>query len=100
MTKRMRKPRISAAAHATLTRPLIHVDGRFNRGAITRKARNEFRAGRARTWSAAMYAAWKLAHRQLDAAQDYDAARLAYRSAPAGGWPLAKPRAELFPQHA
>ncbi|CCJ07048.1 hypothetical protein [Methylocystis sp. SC2] len=74
--------RISPAAHATLTRPLIHADGRFNRGAITRKARSEFRAGRARTWSAAMFAAWKLAHRQLDAARDYDAARRAFISAP------------------
>lgn len=77
-----RKPRISPAAHAALTRPLIFVDGRFNRGAISAKARSEFRAGRARTWSAAMFAAWDLAHRQLDAARDYDAARCAYRSAP------------------
>lgn len=77
-----RKAKISSAAHATLTRPLIFEDGRFNRGAITRKARSEFRAGRARTWSAAMYSAWKLAHRQLDAAQDYNAARRAYASAP------------------
>lgn len=96
-----RKSRISPVAHATLTRPLLHIDGRFNRGAITRKARSEFRAGRARTWSAAMFAAWDLAHRQLGAARDYDAARRTYASAPAGGWPLAKPRAEqLFPQHA
>jgi hypothetical protein len=82
MNKRARKPRISPAAHATLTRPLIHADGRFNRGAITRKARIEFRAGRARTWSAAMYSAWNLAHRQIDAARDYDAARCAFISAP------------------
>lgn len=95
-----RAPRISAAAYATLTRPLLHADGRFNRGAINRKARSEFRAGRARTWSAAMFAAWKLAQRQLEAAQDYDVARRAFRSAPAGGWPRAKPRAEYFLQHA
>ena len=93
-------PGISLAAYATLTRPLLHADGRFNRSAICRKARSEFLAGRARTWSHAMFAAWDLAHRQIDAARGYDAARRAYRSAPAGGWPLAKPRAEFFQQHA
>jgi len=79
---RKRKPRISPAAHGTLTRPLIHVDGRFDRAAICRKARSEWRAGRARSWSAAMENAWALAHRQLEAARDYDAARRAFAKAP------------------
>jgi hypothetical protein len=79
---RKRKPVISLAAHATLTRPLIFVDGRFDRAAICRKARSEYRASRARTWSQAMEHAWALAHRQLDAAQDYDAACRAFAKAP------------------
>ena len=97
-----RKPLISSAAHATLTRPLIFADGRFNRGAITRKARSEFRAGRARTWSAAMSSAWDLAHRQIEAARDYDAARRAYASAPNIPWIYAAARRaeRSFPQHA
>jgi hypothetical protein len=95
-----RHPHISPAAHATLTRPLIFEDGRFNRGAISAKARRDFRAGHARTWSKAMESAWALARRQLEKARQYDADRRVYRSAPAGGWPLAKPRREAFPQHA
>ena len=91
-----RKPIISAAAHATLTRPLIHVDGRFNRAAVCRKARSEWKAQRARTWSHAMENAWALAHRQLDAARDYDAARRAYAKAPN----LRRSSARHFPQYA
>jgi hypothetical protein len=82
MIRSHRHPRISPAAHATLTRPLIFEDGRFNRGAISAKARRDFRAGYARTWSKAMENAWALAHRHLEKAQQYDAARRAYRSAP------------------
>jgi hypothetical protein len=91
-----RKPRISPAAHGTLTRPLIRVDGRFNRAAICRKARSEWRTGRARTWSAAMENAWALAHRQLEAARDYDAARRAFAKAPN----LRRSAARHFPQYA
>lgn len=91
-----RKPRISPAAHATLTRPLIFVDGRFNRAAICRKARSEYRAGRARNWSHAMENAWALAHRQLEAARDYDAARRAYAKAPN----LCRSSARHSPQYA
>lgn len=90
-----RAPRISPAAYATLTRPLITIDGRFDRGAINAKARREFRARRARTWSAAMHDAWALAHRQLEAAQAYDTARQAFKTAPRQRW-----SARLDPQHA
>lgn len=91
-----RNPRISPAAHATITRPLIFVDGRFNRGAISAKARSEWRVGRARNWSQAMENAWALAHRQLEAARDYDAARRAYAKAPN----LRRSAARCFPQYA
>jgi hypothetical protein len=96
MIRSHRHPRISPAAHATLTRPLIFEDGRFNRGAISAKARRDFRAGYARTWSQAMESAWDLAHRQLEKARQYDADRHAFYRAP-----IARTRtARDFPQHA
>ena len=77
-----RKPTSAPEGHGTITRPLIQVDGRFNRAANCGKARSEWRARRARTWSQAMENAWALAHRQIEAARDYDAARRAYAKAP------------------
>ncbi len=79
-------PSISPAAYATLTRPLIREDGGFNRGAISARARREFRARRALTWSAAMHDAWALARRQLEAAHAYAAARQTFKTAPRQRW--------------
>lgn len=53
---------ISLDAHRRITRPLIRIDGSYDRAKITAYARAERRFGL--TWSDAMRRAWALAKRQ------------------------------------
>ncbi len=86
----------SPAAYRQITRPLIRADGSFDRKKIFENGRRRFDqsrrlGGKPITWSKALFEAWQLAHRQIDLARAFDAARTSR------GRALTSPRRNIIP---